>query len=62
MKHTKLVPQVRCPHPDCGRAMYQLNVTDHQIVYGCTMGHIHKVQRSNILRPFDHYQPPNDAA
>jgi hypothetical protein len=60
-RHAKLVPQVRCP--ECDRTMYHLNTTDSQTVYGCTQGHIHKVPRTNILRPsFDRYQPPNDAA
>lgn len=60
MKHTKLVPQVRCPQ--CGRGMYHLNTTDKQVVYGCTMGHIHKVLRPGGQRSLTSYQPPNDAA
>jgi hypothetical protein len=58
-KHTKLVPHVTCPYPGCGRAMYQLNVTDSQVVYGCTQGHIHKVARPVTQR---NNEPPNSAA
>jgi len=61
MKHTNYTGSVRCPQ--CGRGMYQLNATDRQITYGCTMGHIHKVIRPADQQPTNRYsQPPNDAA
>lgn len=61
-KHTRLVPQVRCLEPGCGRSMYRLNVTDSLVTYGCAAGHMRKLPRQQSQPGQTHNNQPPDAA
>lgn len=59
MKHRKLMPRITCLHEECGRAMYFLHSTNTQMVYGCTRGHIRKIDRPDGQRiPVNGTRPP----
>ena len=59
-KHRKLVPMVTCN--DCGRAMYFLHSTNTQMVYGCTRGHIRKINRPDGKKISIQWNGPDTAA
>lgn len=61
MKHTRLVPQIRCQYPGCNKSMFHLHSTQTQSVYGCPAGHIRKLPRGEQPIP-TRDNPPNSAA
>lgn len=56
MKHTKLIPQVRCIHPGCNRQMWYMHSHNGTDVYRCSENHIRKMPRvpsSGTIAPPD---------
>lgn len=60
-KHNHLNPHVQCT--DCGRSMYRIRTTREYILYGCAMGHLQRVARTDGDKPVDKptYEPPDAA-
>lgn len=48
MKHTKLVPQVKCLQ--CSRDMWLLTTTPTATVYGCAGGHTRRIEHTGGQR------------
>ena len=59
-QQTRIIP-IPCTHPGCLLGLRVLNISDTQITYGCTQGHIKKVARSGQRIPVQG-PPPNNAA